>query len=60
VAQGFGRDGSLIDAVTQATLPLAATRPADVSLDSSRARRELGWTPRPIDAAILDGRPGPA
>jgi dTDP-4-dehydrorhamnose reductase len=31
-------------------------RAADVSLDSSRARRELGWRPRPIDEAIREGR----
>jgi dTDP-4-dehydrorhamnose reductase len=31
-------------------------RPADASLDSSRARRELGWEPRPLDDAIRDGR----
>ena len=35
-------------------------RPADVSLDSSRARRELGWQPRPLDEAIREGRDGPA
>jgi dTDP-4-dehydrorhamnose reductase len=31
-------------------------RPAEASLDSSRARRELGWEPRPLDDAIRDGR----
>ena len=31
-------------------------RAPDVSLDSSRARRELGWTPRELDAAIRDSR----
>jgi hypothetical protein len=31
-------------------------RAADVSLESTRARRELGWRPRPIDEAIRDGR----
>ena len=31
----------------------------DVSLDSSRARRELGWRPRPIDEAIREGRLAP-
>lgn len=34
-------------------------RAADVSLDSARARRELGWEPRPIDEALRDGRPAP-
>ena len=46
-----------IEAVTQAALPLAAPRPADASLDSGRARAELGWTPRPLDDAIRDSRP---
>jgi dTDP-4-dehydrorhamnose reductase len=36
-----------------------APRAADVSLDSARARRELGFRPRPLDAAIAEGRPGP-
>jgi len=31
-------------------------RPAEASMDSSRARRELGWEPRPLDDAIRDGR----
>ncbi len=33
-----------------------APRPADVSLDSERARRELGYAPRPLDDGIRDGR----
>ena len=31
-------------------------RAADVSLDSGRARRELGWEPRALDEAIRDSR----
>jgi dTDP-4-dehydrorhamnose reductase len=34
----------------------AVQRPADASLDTGRARRELGWEPRPLDDAIRDGR----
>lgn len=34
-------------------------RPADVSLDSQRARRELGWQPRPTDQALRQGRLAP-
>jgi dTDP-4-dehydrorhamnose reductase len=33
-----------------------APRPRDVSLDTRRARDELGWTPRPIEAAVREGR----
>jgi len=35
-------------------------RPADASLDSSRAKGELGWSARPVDEAIAAGRPEPA
>jgi dTDP-4-dehydrorhamnose reductase len=34
-------------------------RAADVSLDSTRARRELGWEPRAIDEAIRQSRVEP-
>jgi len=34
-------------------------RAADVSLDSSRARAELGWQPRPIEEGIREGRAEP-
>lgn len=34
-------------------------RPADVSLDSARAHRELGWEPLPLDEALRGGRLGP-
>jgi dTDP-4-dehydrorhamnose reductase len=53
VAQVLGLRGS-IERVSQASQ--SVLRPADASLDSSRARRELGWTPRPLDEAIRDGR----
>jgi dTDP-4-dehydrorhamnose reductase len=56
VAQVLGLPTSGIEAVTQAGLPQHARRPADVALDSSRARRELGWVPRSLDDAIREGR----
>ena len=31
-------------------------RPADTSLDSTRAHRELGWWPRPLDEALAESR----
>ena len=54
-----GLPGESIDGVTQAEHPLRPMRPADVSMDTSRARRELGWLPRPLDAGILEGRGRP-
>ena len=56
-ALGSSRDG--IVPVTVAEMPQAARRPADASLDSGRARRELGWQPRGLAEAIRDGRHGP-
>jgi len=58
-ARALGLPASLIEPVTQADLPLPAPRPADVSLDSERARRELGWNPRPLDDALRESRLGP-
>ena len=45
-----------IEAARQADHPTGALRPADASLDSGRARRELGWSPRPLDEAIGESR----
>jgi dTDP-4-dehydrorhamnose reductase len=56
VARALGLATEAIAAVTQAELRLAAPRPADVSLDSTRARTELGFAPRALETAILEGR----
>jgi dTDP-4-dehydrorhamnose reductase len=56
-AAAFGLDPAGIEAVTQATLSIGSPRPADVSLDSSRARTELGFAPRTLDEMIGEGRP---
>lgn len=59
VARLLGLPEPLITPVTQAEAALATPRPADVSLDSTRARRELGWSPRGLDQAILESRRAP-
>jgi len=59
VARAFGLPGSGITAARQADHAGPDPRAADVSLDSTRARRELGWEPRPIDEAIRENRTEP-
>ncbi len=59
VASALGLPPHGIEAATQAAMSLAAPRPADVSLDSSRAVRELGWAPRGVEDAVREGRAGP-
>jgi dTDP-4-dehydrorhamnose reductase len=46
----------LIQPVLQSEHPHGAMRPADASLDCSRARRELRWAPRPLDAGVRESR----
>jgi dTDP-4-dehydrorhamnose reductase len=57
VAAVLGLDPRGIQPARQAELALDAPRPADVSLDSRRARDRLGWRPRDVDEAIRSGRP---
>jgi dTDP-4-dehydrorhamnose reductase len=59
-ARLLGLDASRIEAVRFADQAGAAPRPADASLDSFRAMRELGWRSRPLDVGILEGRAFPA
>ena len=56
VAAGLGLPDSGIEPIRQADLPLPGARPADASLDSSRAWRVLHWQPRPLKVGIREGR----
>jgi dTDP-4-dehydrorhamnose reductase len=56
VARAFGLPESAVTPGRQADHAGPDARAADVSLASTRARRELGWEPRPIDEAIREGR----
>lgn len=49
LAAAFGLDAGLIRPTKQAEVSLAAPRPPDVSLDSTKARDELGYSPASIE-----------
>jgi dTDP-4-dehydrorhamnose reductase len=59
VARALGLPESGITPSRQSDHAGPDPRAADVSLDSTRARRELGWEPRPIDEAIRESRTQP-
>ena len=59
VARVLGLAAEGIEAGFQVDYPGPDHRPADVSLDSGRARRELRWTPRPLEEALRGTRPAP-
>jgi dTDP-4-dehydrorhamnose reductase len=56
LARAFELAEQPLVAAPRATHPGPEQRAADVSLDSSRARLELGWHPRPLDVAIRESR----
>ena len=58
VARLLSLPSALLIPATQAEV-LAHPRPADVSLDSGRAEKELGWSALPLDEAIRRGRSRP-
>jgi dTDP-4-dehydrorhamnose reductase len=51
----LGLDSSLLDSAERAAHK-GAPRAEDVSLDITRAERELEWTPLPLDQALGEGR----
>lgn len=57
--QALALDGQGLTAVRQADVQLPVPRPLDVSMDSGRANRELGWTARPVDQALAESRRAP-
>ena len=57
VASALNLDAGLIRAAARSSHQ-GAPRPRDVSLDITRAREELAWTPRSLDAALREGRTG--
>jgi dTDP-4-dehydrorhamnose reductase len=59
VAQVHGLAADGIEALPQSAVPAPAPRPPDVSLDSGRARRELGYEPRSLEDMIRGDRLGP-
>ena len=59
VARVLGLDPSGLLAGRQADHAAREPRPADVSLDSRRAQRELAWEARPLDEALRDSRLSP-
>jgi nucleoside-diphosphate-sugar epimerase len=56
VARAFGLRADAIVPALQREHAGPERRAPDVSLDSGRARRELGWQPRPLDTAIRESR----
>jgi dTDP-4-dehydrorhamnose reductase len=58
VARVFGLPTGPIEARLRASHAGPEPRAADTSLDSGRARRELGWAPRPLDEALRESRSG--
>ena len=59
-ARALGLDERRLLSARQGEARLLAPRPLDASLDSGRARRELGWSPRPLDEALAESRRAPS
>lgn len=59
VARALGLPSRGIESALQADYQGPDRRPADTSLDSARARRELGWKPMGLDRALRASRSDP-
>lgn len=59
VARALGLPEAALQAALTSDHPGPEPRARDVSLDSTRARTELGFRPRPLDEAIRQGRRAP-
>lgn len=60
IARILGLPAEGIQSGFQVDYPGPDRRPADTSMNSGRARRELRWTPRPLEDALRGTRPSPA
>jgi dTDP-4-dehydrorhamnose reductase len=60
VARALGLPEEAVEAARREEYTGPDVRPADVSLDIARARRELGWEPRPLQEVLREGRDGPS
>jgi dTDP-4-dehydrorhamnose reductase len=56
VAEAFDLPAALLEAVPRST-HTGPPRPVDASLDSTRARTELGFEPRPLRDVVAESRP---
>jgi len=52
IAEKFGFDRERVVGILRCELDLGMRRPGDLSLDVSKARKVLGYSPRGLDAGL--------